>query len=98
MFVVTRKYRLKGSFEEGSRRVEAGLVPLLREVPGFKDYYAFATPDGLAVSVSVFATEEAARASSERAVAWAREHLADLIDGEPEEVMGGELRLTVADR
>jgi hypothetical protein len=91
MFMVVRKYRVMGSPEEAAQRIEAGLVPILRQIPGFTAYYTFADGSGHALSVSVFEGEEAARASGERAVAWARENLAEFIGDQPPEVSAGEV-------
>ena len=40
MHASIRVYRSLRDFEEVARRVETGLVPILREVPGFRGYYA----------------------------------------------------------
>ena len=91
MFVVVRKYGLTGSAGEAARRIEAELVPLLKQVPGLRGYYAFDGGDGTGGSVSLFESEEAALASNEKAIAWAREALADLVEGPALEVIAGEV-------
>jgi hypothetical protein len=41
MFTIVRRLKLaRGSAEEVARRVNESFVPLLRELPGFRDYYA----------------------------------------------------------
>jgi hypothetical protein len=66
MFMVVRKYGLAGPAGEAARRVEAGLVPLLRRAPGLRAYHAFDGGDGIGGSVSLFESEEAALAGLER--------------------------------
>jgi hypothetical protein len=91
MFMVIRKYGLAGSATEAARRVENDLVPLLKQVPGLQAYYAFDDGDGIGGSVSLFESEEAALASNEKALVWAREALADLVKGQAVEVIAGEV-------
>ncbi len=98
MFMVVRKYHLKGSANEAARRIENDLVPILKEVPGLQAYYAFDDGDGTGGSVSLFESEEAALASNEQAIVWAREALADLVEGHELEVIVGEVLVTFTAR
>jgi hypothetical protein len=77
--------------------VETGLVPILKEIPGFQGYYAIECGGGVGVSVGFFDDEEGARISSERGTAWGKENLADLSDGHPPEMLAGRV-LVIADR
>jgi hypothetical protein len=43
---------------------------------------------GIGGSVTLFASKEAAIAANEKALAWIRASLVDVIDGEPEITMG----------
>ena len=54
--------------------MENELVPGLQEQRGFRGYWAFATDDGGAASVSAFDTEEAADRSAEKARQWITRH------------------------
>ena len=55
MYVTIRKYAGKGGLMDRLvPPVRDGLVPLLKQAPGFKGYCAFASEDGHAVSVTVF--------------------------------------------
>jgi hypothetical protein len=96
MFLVVRKYGLTGSASEAARRIETELVPLLKQVPGLRGYYAFDGGDGTGGSVSLFESEEAALASNEKAVSWTREALADLVEGHNMEVIAGEVLVAFA--
>ena len=77
MYASLRTYRNVERPEEVARRLEAGLVPLLRALPGFQGCYLFRAEERT-TAVSLFATREGAAASLEAAAAWAREGLANL--------------------
>lgn len=94
MHASIRIYRGLRNLDEIVRRVETGLVPILKEIPGFRGYYAIECADGIDVTVSLFDDEEGARISNEKGPAWAKENLADLADGRPPELMVG--RVVVA--
>jgi hypothetical protein len=76
MHASIRLYRGMRDFAEAARKVEAGLVPILKEVPGFRGYYAIACEDGVAIAVSLFDDAEGARLSNERGAAWGKANLA----------------------
>jgi len=88
MFVVIRTYAAGGRPEEIAQRVGEGLVPILREQPGFRAYYAFVSEDGKPVSVSVCDSRQAAMRANERAQSWVAAHMKDLIPDPPEVTMG----------
>ena len=88
MYVVIRKYAAGGRPEEIARRVGEGLVPVLREQPGFRAYYAFVSEGGQPVAVSVCDGREAAVRANERARAWVDAHMRDLIPDPLEVTMG----------
>lgn len=88
MYVVIRKYATGGRPEQIAQRVGEGLVPILREQPGFRAYYAFVTEDGQPIAVSVCDSRDAALRASERAGAWVTANMRDLIPEPPEVVMG----------
>jgi hypothetical protein len=89
MHASIRLYRGMRDFAEAARKVEAGLVPILKEVPGFRGYYAIACEDGVAIAVSLFDDAEGARLSNERGAAWGKANLAPLTDGRPPELLAG---------
>ena len=88
MFVVIRRYAAGAQADEVARRVGEGLVPILRDLPGFRAYYAFVGDDGRPVSVSITEGRAAALAATERARAWVTTNMADLIPDPPEVTMG----------
>jgi hypothetical protein len=91
MHASVRIYRHLRDFDEVARRVETGLVPLLKAIPGFRGYYALRCGDDVGISIGLFATAQGAQASNEKGAAWARENLAEISDGQPPEMLTGEV-------
>jgi hypothetical protein len=94
MYVVIRKFSNMRSVPEVARRAESGIGQILRQSQGFQSYHIFDCGDGVGGSVTLFDSREAALAANEKALAWVRASLADLIQGEPE-VTAGEILATV---
>jgi hypothetical protein len=88
MYVVIRKFNRMRSVAEAARRAESGLGQMLKQTPGFQGYCVFDAGDGMGGSISLFENREAALAANEKALAWIRASLTDVIDGEPEITMG----------
>ena len=88
MFVVIRKYAAEAAAEEVARRVGEGLVPVLRDLPGFRAYYAFVGEDNRPVSVSIVAARADAVLANRRVRDWVASNMADLIPDPPEITMG----------
>jgi hypothetical protein len=89
MHASIRIYRSLRNFDEVVRRVETGLVPILKDIPGFRSYHAIECAGGIDLSVTLFDDAEGARLSNERAAAWGRENLAEFSDGRPPEMLAG---------
>jgi hypothetical protein len=88
VFVVIRTYTAGAAAEEVARRVGEGLVPVLRDLPGFRAYYAFVGEDHRPVSVSIVATRADALLANRRVRDWVAANMADLIPDPPEVTMG----------
>jgi hypothetical protein len=88
VFVVIRNYAAGAQAEEVARRVGEGLVPILRDLPGYRAYYVFVAEDGRPVSVSLTRDRTAAMAANERARAWVTGNMSDLLTEPPEITMG----------
>jgi hypothetical protein len=88
MYVVIRKFNHMRSVSEAARRAESGIGQLLRQSPGFQGYYVFDGGNGMGGSVTLFDSRETALAANEKALAWVRASLADLVQGEPEITSG----------
>lgn len=96
MYLVIRKFNQISSMAEAARRAESGLGRLLKQSPGFQGYYVFDAGGGVGGSVSLFESKEAALAANEKALAWIRGSLVDVINGEPEITMGEVLAVVSA--
>jgi len=88
MYAVIRRYKFGANeSEEINRQVREGFVPLIRESPGFIDYYWLDTGKGEAASFSVFEDKAGAEDSIRLAADYVREHLASVL-GQPEIIEG----------
>jgi hypothetical protein len=94
MYVVIRKFTKLRSMPEAARRAESGIGQMLKNSPGVRGYYVFDGGNGIGGSVTLFDSREAATAANEKALAWVRASLSDLIDGEPE-ITAGEVLAVV---
>jgi quinol monooxygenase YgiN len=87
---VMRHYPKVTDLAEAERRVEAGLVPILRKLPGFASYLVVDPGDGSVVSLSSFRDRAQVQQSSQEARDWVQQNLADLLP-EPPQVTTGEI-------
>jgi hypothetical protein len=88
MYLFIRNFNHISPMAEAARRAESGLGQVLKQSPGFQAYYVFDAGDGIGGSVSLFESKEAALAANEKALAWIRGSLVDVINREPEITMG----------
>jgi hypothetical protein len=89
MYLTLRRYAGAASrIEQVSLKVKAGLVPILKRVPGFQSYCTLATEAGDGVSLSLFETEQAASQANEQARSWVMSNLSDLLPDPPEVFAG----------
>ena len=89
MHAIIRKLPRMQNVKEAARRAETGLGPILKQQPGFKAYYIIQLESGGGGSISLFDSAANAKAANQKAVAWIKEHLADLPgSGEPEVTVG----------
>jgi hypothetical protein len=88
MYLVIRKFSRMRTVHEAARRAESGIGKLMKEASGFRGYYIFDAGGGVAGSVTLFETREAAEVANEKALTWIRGSLGDLIDGDPEVIAG----------
>ena len=93
MYVTLRRYAGKGGLMDRlAPPVYDGLVPLLKQAPGFKGYCAFASEDGHVVSVSVFDDRDTATRATDQVRGWVQSNLRVLLPVPPE-VLAGEALL-----
>ena len=88
MYVVIRKFSRMRTVREAARRAETGIGELMKQSPGFRGYYIFDAGNGVAGSITLFDTQEAAMAANEKALAWIEASLTDLVAGDPEIITG----------
>ena len=89
MHAAIRQYQVDpGSVDEIIRGVNEGLVPILKDVSGFRAYYALDAGGGRIASVSVFEDRAGAEESSRKAADWIRENMASLFPNPPEVLQG----------
>jgi len=95
VYVIIRKFTQMRSVSEAARRAESGIGQMLKQEPGFRGYYVFDGGNGVGGSVTLFENREDALAANEKALAWIRASLSDLLDGEPEITAGEVLAIVV---
>ena len=90
MYLTLRRYAEIGArmYEVVFRKVEAGLVPMLKARPGFRLYCALLNEEGEGVSVTAFDEREQAIRANEQVFAWVEANLRDLLPDAPEVVAG----------
>ena len=72
-------YKLtQGGAQEVVRRAEAGMLPILREQPGFVAYELITTGDSSLVSISTWRTHDEADAAVKTIGGWVKENMAEL--------------------
>lgn len=97
MYVAIRRIKVQpGVFDEAAQRVENGLVPILRSMPGFVEFVGVQVGEDEGLTISFFETQEHAEEANKRSLAWAAQNLAPLSAGPPEIVAVGEVRLRKA--
>ena len=89
MHVAIRQYHINPrNVDEVTRRVESGFVPLLRQAPGFVEYYWLNAGNGRVVSVGIFEDQASAEASTRIAANYVRQFLYELVRNPPEVIEG----------
>ncbi len=89
MDLVIRKYSIiPGQAEEWMHRVQAGLVPLLQEMPGFHASYALQVRDDEVVSISLFETQGEWEAAQPPTARWFLNELTPFVQTFPAITVG----------
>ncbi len=83
MYASVRIYKEISDPDEITRLVQEEFVPLVSSIDGFVAYYLLDAGDGVMCSTSVFQDRAGAEASDEKAAAWARDRLADVVFDAP---------------
>jgi hypothetical protein len=96
-YLAIRQYQLAPghTMEELVATVGNGLVPILLQVPGFREHFLVETSEGV-LSISVFADQAGADESTRRAADWVQQNLADFFAGPPTVTTGSVWRHDIA--
>lgn len=82
MYIVIRKYST-ASPSEVMQKIQEGFVPLVSNMPGFINYYAFTSKEDEIVIVNMFDSEINGQNSNDLAAKWVDENIAHLYSGGP---------------
>lgn len=92
MHIMLRCYTgVANQLEEAARRVQGGLVPMLRGHRGFLGYAAFGSEQGDLVSCSIYEDAATADRSYDGVRGWVQTNLAPLLAGGQPQVFAGEV-------
>jgi hypothetical protein len=95
MFAAIRRGKLKpGMSGEFAKRVEAGAVPAMKKMDGFKAYYLVFGADDTVIAVSLFTNKAVAEGSTQKLMPWIKENLGPLL-ASPTEGIEGEVAVSV---
>lgn len=95
-FIVIRRYQLLSAddIDLVVQRVTDGFLPIIRAIPGFREYIFVDDGDGAHLTISLFDNEEGASTSTANAADWAAANVVELLEG-PAEVTEGWVRIHV---
>jgi hypothetical protein len=89
LFAAIRRGKVKpGMAAEFARRVEAGALPVMKKMDGFKGYYLIAGTDDTIIAVSLFTNKTVAEASTATLMPWIKENLGALLASPTEPIEG----------
>ena len=83
-YLAIRQYQLAPghTMEELHAAVESGFMPIVKQVPSYREYFLVETGDGV-ISISVFDDPAGAEESTARAADWVQQNLAGFFTGPP---------------
>ena len=88
MYVSMRQYVATTDVAEAASRIEAGFVPLVREVEGFVSWTMVDLGSRAFLTITMAETRAAVEESADRARAWIRDSASDLVEGAPTVING----------
>jgi hypothetical protein len=83
MYATVRRYEGVSDPSEVARRVNEGFLPIIREIPGFVDYYLADAGDGVIISTSIFESASGEEESNWRAGQFVGQHLTPFYQTHP---------------
>ena len=94
MFAAIRRGKVKpGMSQEFAKRVEAGALPEMKKMDGFKAYYLVFGADDAVIAVSLFSNKAVAEGSTQKLMPWIKENLGPLL-ASPTEAFEGEVAVS----
>jgi hypothetical protein len=92
VFTTIRKYTVRrGSAKRLAQRVRDGLVPLMRQTPGFRGYYLLDGGPDVLINIIMFDSADEAFAFNQTAANWVRSNVMEFAKGLPEVMVGDAL-------
>jgi hypothetical protein len=80
MYMIIREYQSDPKYvDEIKRQAGTDFMPLVRNAPGFREYYLIDGANGAFASVSLFSNRSDAEQFNKVAMNWVREHLGSLV-------------------
>jgi hypothetical protein len=76
------------AIDEVARRINADLVPIISQIPGFVAYCALHTGADVVASISIFEDQAGADESTRKTAVWVKQHLASLVPNPPQFTAG----------
>ena len=94
LFAAIRRAKVKpGMAGEFAKRVEAGALPVMQKMDGFKAYYLIFGDDDTVIAVSLYSNKAVAEGSTQKLMPWIKENLGPLLAA-PTEAIDGEVAVT----
>jgi antibiotic biosynthesis monooxygenase len=91
LFAAIRRAKVKpGMSQEFANRVEAGALPVMKKMDGFKAYYLVFGAEDTVIAVSLFTNKAVAEGSTQKLMPWIKENLGPLLAA-PTEALEGEV-------
>jgi len=89
LFAAIRRGKVKpGMTQEFAKRVEAGALPVMKKMDGFKAYYLIAGADDTIIAVSLYTDKATAEGSTQKLMPWIKENLGPLLASPTEPIDG----------
>jgi hypothetical protein len=93
LFAAIRRAKVKpGMAQEFAKRVEAGALPVMKTMDGFKAYYLIFGAEDTVIAVSLYSNKAVAEGSTQKLMPWIKENLGPLLAA-PTEAIDGEVEV-----
>jgi hypothetical protein len=94
LLAAIRRAKVKpGMAGEFAKRVEAGALPVMQQMDGFKAYYLIFAGEDTVIAVSLYTNRAVAEGSTQKLMPWIKENLGPLLAA-PTEAIDGEVAVT----